>query len=80
MDDKTDTALPTGLADVKLADRFDLSKTSVLLTGAQAVARLLIAQKERDRLGRLGDELGDLTEAGSGTVSWIVRQVALPAS
>src|SRR5271167_5034273 len=36
-------------ADVALADRFDLSKTSVLLTGAQAVARLLLAQKERDR-------------------------------
>ena len=49
MDDKTDTALPAELADVKLADRFDLTKTSVLLTGAQAVARLLIAQKERDR-------------------------------
>ena len=49
MDDKTDTALPAGLAEVRLADRFDLSKTSVLLTGAQAVARLLIAQKERDR-------------------------------
>ncbi|MFZ2104015.1 MAG: indolepyruvate ferredoxin oxidoreductase family protein, partial [Roseiarcus sp.] len=49
MDDKTDTALPAGFAEVSLADRFDLSKTSVLLTGAQAVARLLIAQKERDR-------------------------------
>jgi trans-aconitate 2-methyltransferase len=36
--------------------------------------------RERDRLGRLGDELGDLTETGSGTVSWIVRQIALPAS
>src|ERR1700723_148938 len=49
MDEKTDTAPATELTEIKLADRFDLSKTSVLLTGAQAVARLLIAQKERDR-------------------------------
>ena len=44
-------AKPTqfSLAPVKLADRFDLSKTSVMLNGAQAIARLLIMQKERDR-------------------------------
>src|SRR5947209_9075304 len=36
------------LADVALADRFDLSKTTVLLNGAQAVARLLLMQKARD--------------------------------
>ena len=29
------------LAPVELSDRFDLSKSSVLLNGAQAVARLL---------------------------------------
>ncbi len=39
----------TPLADVSLADRFDLSKPTTLLTGAQAVARLLLIQKERDR-------------------------------
>jgi indolepyruvate ferredoxin oxidoreductase len=38
-----------GLADISLGDRFDLSKSPVLLNGAQAVARLLLAQKERDR-------------------------------
>ncbi|MDE3175685.1 MAG: hypothetical protein KGM15_06180, partial [Pseudomonadota bacterium] len=37
------------LADIALADRFDLAKTHVLLNGAQAVARLLLMQKERDR-------------------------------
>src|ERR1700742_3035497 len=36
-------------ADITLADRFDLEKSPVLLTGAQAVARLLISQKARDR-------------------------------
>ena len=36
------------LADVALSDRFDLSKTHVLLNGAQAVARLLLMQKARD--------------------------------
>jgi indolepyruvate ferredoxin oxidoreductase len=50
MDAMTDIGAPAELHDVKLADRFDLTKTSVLLTGAQAVARLLIAQKERDKL------------------------------
>jgi indolepyruvate ferredoxin oxidoreductase len=39
----------SGLADVSLDDRFDLTKSPVLLNGAQAVARLLLAQKERDR-------------------------------
>ncbi len=37
------------LADIALADRYDLAKTHVLLNGAQAVARLLLMQKERDR-------------------------------
>ena len=36
------------LAEVKLADRYDLTKELVLLTGAQAVARLVLAQKARD--------------------------------
>ena len=37
------------LAEVALSDRFDLGKSHVLLNGAQAVARLLLMQKERDR-------------------------------
>jgi indolepyruvate ferredoxin oxidoreductase len=37
------------LLPVTLADRYDLTKTPVLLTGAQAIARLLLSQKERDR-------------------------------
>jgi indolepyruvate ferredoxin oxidoreductase len=41
------------LADVSLADRYDLTKTHVLLNGAQAVARLLLMQKARDRLAGL---------------------------
>ena len=42
--------LPTpALADISLDDRFDLAKTRVLLNGVQAVTRLLLMQKERDR-------------------------------
>src|SRR5579862_157924 len=42
--------LPTpALADISLDDRFDLTKTRVLLNGVQAVTRLLLMQKERDR-------------------------------
>ncbi|WP_158815660.1 indolepyruvate ferredoxin oxidoreductase family protein [Methylocapsa sp. S129] len=41
------------LSDISLGDRFDLTKSPVLLNGAQAVARLLLAQKERDRRAKL---------------------------
>ncbi len=37
------------LHDVALDDRFDLSKERVLLSGAQAVIRMLLMQRERDR-------------------------------
>jgi indolepyruvate ferredoxin oxidoreductase len=42
-------AAPEPLANATLADRFDLEKSRVLLTGAQAIARLLLSQKARDR-------------------------------
>ncbi|MBV0911543.1 indolepyruvate ferredoxin oxidoreductase family protein [Anianabacter salinae] len=35
--------------DVTLHDRFDLSKSPVLLNGTQALVRLMLMQKERDR-------------------------------
>jgi indolepyruvate ferredoxin oxidoreductase len=41
--------MPIALRDVSLDDKFDLSKTHVYLTGTQAIVRLLLAQKERDR-------------------------------
>ncbi len=34
---------------VRLADKYDLSRTQVLLSGAQAIVRLLLLQKARDR-------------------------------
>jgi indolepyruvate ferredoxin oxidoreductase len=37
------------LHDVALDDRFDLAKERVFLTGAQAVVRMLLMQRERDR-------------------------------
>ena len=37
------------LKDIRLADRFDLTKDQVFLTGTQAVVRLTLMQKERDR-------------------------------
>ncbi len=38
-----------GVDQFSLADKFDLEKRSVLLNGTQALVRLMIAQKERDR-------------------------------
>ena len=47
--------LHTGSAfgEASLADRFDLSHDRVLLTGTQAIVRLLLMQKARDRRARL---------------------------
>jgi indolepyruvate ferredoxin oxidoreductase len=44
-----DTKQATALSDVRLDDRFDLSKSHVFLTGTQAIVRLTLMQKERDR-------------------------------
>jgi len=54
MSGNDETGLPhqpsqLALAAVELSDRFDLTKTTVMLNGAQAIARLLVMQKERDR-------------------------------
>ncbi len=39
--------------DVHLSDRFDLTKSPVLLTGTQALARLMLLQSARDRAAGL---------------------------
>jgi indolepyruvate ferredoxin oxidoreductase len=43
--EKTDSAY----GEVTLADKFDLTRPRVLMTGTQALVRLLLMQKERDR-------------------------------
>ena len=53
------------LAPVELSDRFDLSKSSVMLNGPQAIARLLISQKERDR--RAGHNTGGFVSGYRGS-------------
>ena len=37
-----------GLQDLKIDDRFDLSKTRILTSGVQALVRLTMMQAERD--------------------------------
>ena len=41
------------LHDVALDDKYDLSKERILVSGAQAVIRMLLMQRERDRLAGL---------------------------
>ncbi len=41
------------LHEVALGDKFDLSKERVFLSGAQAIIRMLLMQRERDRLAGL---------------------------
>ncbi len=38
-----------GLEQVALSDKYDLAKTRIFISGSQAIARLLLMQKERDR-------------------------------
>ena len=42
-----------GTQDISLSDRFDLSKSPVLLNGTQALVRLVLMQKARDRAAGL---------------------------
>ena len=37
-----------GLQDIKLDDKYDLSKTHSLMSGIQAIVRLTMMQKQRD--------------------------------
>ncbi|MGO4869909.1 MAG: indolepyruvate ferredoxin oxidoreductase family protein [Roseiarcus sp.] len=64
IDDRPSAALDS-LIPVTLADRFDLTKSRVLLNGAQAIARLLLAQKERDR--RAGLDTGGFVSGYRGS-------------
>ena len=48
------------LQQVRLADRYDLEKDQVFITGTQAVVRLMLMQKERDRRAGL-DTAGYVT-------------------
>ena len=47
--DGRDLPSPLPLAQVTLADKYDLAKTRVFITGSQAITRLLLMQKARDR-------------------------------
>ncbi|KAB2884269.1 MAG: indolepyruvate ferredoxin oxidoreductase family protein [Albidovulum sp.] len=42
-----------GIPEISLADRFDLSKSPILLNGTQALVRLMLMQKARDRAAGL---------------------------
>ncbi|WP_036283645.1 indolepyruvate ferredoxin oxidoreductase family protein [Methylocystis sp. ATCC 49242] len=43
------TRTGSAYGEARLSDRFDLAHTRVLMTGTQAIVRLLLMQKERDR-------------------------------
>ncbi|MFV0492481.1 MAG: indolepyruvate ferredoxin oxidoreductase family protein [Pseudorhodobacter sp.] len=42
-----------GMQDISLADRFDLTKSPVLMNGTQALVRLMLMQRARDRAAGL---------------------------
>ncbi|HEY8564508.1 MAG TPA: indolepyruvate ferredoxin oxidoreductase family protein [Beijerinckiaceae bacterium] len=47
------SAIEGGLRSVTLDDKYDLTKDRVFITGTQAIVRLLLMQRERDRLSGL---------------------------
>jgi indolepyruvate ferredoxin oxidoreductase len=49
----TQVAAPVVLRDVSLDDKYDLTKDRVFITGTQAIIRMLLMQRERDRLAGL---------------------------
>ncbi|MBI5013600.1 MAG: indolepyruvate ferredoxin oxidoreductase family protein, partial [Methylocystis sp.] len=44
-----DAKTGTAFAEASLSDRFDLGRSRVLITGTQAIVRMLLMQKEADR-------------------------------
>src|SRR5690349_18008280 len=75
----------TGVAprDVALDDKYDLSKDRVFITGTQAIVRLLLMQRERDRLAGLhtagfvsgyrGSPIGGLDQNLLRAKKWLER-------
>ena len=71
----------TALRDVALDDKYDLAKDRVFITGTQAVVRLLLMQRERDRLAGLntagfvsgyrGSPIGGLDQNLSRAKKWL---------
>ncbi|WNJ91238.1 indolepyruvate ferredoxin oxidoreductase family protein [Bosea sp. 685] len=49
----SDAKAAASLREVALDDKYDLSKQTIFLTGTQAIARMLMVQRERDRLAGL---------------------------
>ena len=45
----TDAKVAPARAEVSLADKYDLSKNRIFISGAQAIVRLMLMQKEMDR-------------------------------
>ncbi len=75
--------LPNALRDVTLDDKYDLTKDRVFVTGYQALIRLTLMQKERDRRaghntagyisGYRGSPLGGLDQQFQRAQRWLDR-------
>ena len=71
-------AAATALRDVSLDDKYDLTKDRVFITGTQAIIRMLLMQRERDRRAGL---ITAATSSGralrpSGTPAWSFARVS----
>lgn len=70
-----DGNVAAGLRDVTLDDKYDLSKDRVFISGTQAIIRLLMMQRERDRreglntAGFVSGYRGSRRSAGSTSTS-----------
>src|SRR5688572_21032822 len=79
--------LPNALRDVSLDDKYDLTKDRVFVTGYQALIRLVLMQKERDRRaghntagyisGYRGSPLGGLDQQFMRAQRWLDKYDAV---
>jgi indolepyruvate ferredoxin oxidoreductase len=68
-----DTAMAdaqAALRDVSLDDKYDLTKDRIFITGTQAVVRMLLMQRERDRLAGLSTAGFVSGYRGSPSAAW----------
>ena len=64
------------LRHVDLDDKYDLTKSPVFVTGYQAIIRLCLMQKERDR--RAGLNTAGYVTGYRGSPAWRARPAILP--
>ncbi|MDB5593110.1 MAG: indolepyruvate ferredoxin oxidoreductase family protein [Hyphomicrobiales bacterium] len=68
-------SIAPGLGNLSLSDKYDLSRTRIFVSGSQAIVRLMLMQKERDRRAGL-DTAGFVTGYRGSPLGGLDQQMA----